>query len=401
MKALAITSKGIEDITALEIKELISSKAEVKDSCVIFNIKKLEELCLLCYKAQSVEKILFLLDNFEFKDFNKEIKKAIAKIDFSKWLDKTTTFRVTCKKIDNENLHSEETAASVGALIIDNIKKNKKYNQQVELDNPEITFLIFINNNQVYFGIDFSGRDLHKREYKLFAHPASLRSTIAYSLLRIADLKEKQIMLDPFCHSGEIPIEAALFTTNFPVNYYSKDKFAFTKFKPLKKFNFKKFFEDIDKKITKPKSQKSKNSKGLGNSKNFQSKPLVNCFDNKTTNLNAAKKNAKIAGIHKVLNFSRMETEFLEIKLDEQSADKIITHPPDPTRTANPKDIEKLYDEFFYQSEFILKKQGKILTITKKTELLKGAAKKHKFKLEQEREVWSGKQKYEVVVFSK
>ena len=401
MKALAITSKGIEDITALEIKELISSKAEVKDSCVIFNIKKLEELCLLCYKAQSVEKILFLLDNFEFKDFNKEIKKAIAKIDFSKWLDKTTTFRVTCKKIDNENLHSEETAASVGALIIDNIKKNKKYNQKVELDNPDITFLIFINNNQVYFGIDFSGRDLHKREYKLFSHPASLRSTIAYSLLRIADLKEKQIMLDPFCHSGEIPIEAALFTTNFPVNYYSKDKFAFTKFKPLKKFNYKKFFEDIDKKITKPKSQKSKSSEGLGNSKNFQSKPLVNCFDNKTTNLNAAKKNAKIAGIHKVLNFSRMETEFLEIKLDEQSADKIITHPPDPTRTANPKDIEKLYDEFFYQSEFILKKQGKILTITKKTELLKGAAKKHKFKLEQEREVWSGKQKYEVVVFSK
>jgi len=419
MKALAITSKGIEDITALEIKELINSKAEVKDNCVIFNIKKLEELSLLCYKAQSVEKILFLLDNFNFKDFNKEIKKVIAKIDFSKWLDKTTTFRVTCKllkseiskglgmsekqsfsehtpkskisddsknfqsKIDNENLHSEETAANVGALIIKNIKKNKKYNQKVELDNPDITFLIFINKNSAYFGIDFSGRDLHKREYKLFAHPASLRSTIAYSLLRIADLKEKQIMLDPFCHSGEIPIEAALFTTNFPVNYYSKEKFAFTKFKPLNKFNFTKFFKDIDKKITKPK------------------KALVNCFDNKTTNLNAAKKNAKIAGIHKVLNFSRMETEFLEIKLDKQSADKIITHPPDPTRTANPKDIEKLYDEFFYQSEFILKKKGKILTITKQTELLKEAAKKHKFKPEQEREVWSGKQKFEVVVFSK
>jgi 23S rRNA G2445 N2-methylase RlmL len=401
MKALAITSRGIEDITALEIKELTNTKAEVKDSCVIFNIKKLEDLCLLCYKAQSVEKILFLLDNFNFKDFNKEIKKAIAKIDFSKWLDKTTTFRVTCKllkseiskglgnsknfqsKLDNEDLHSEETAASVGALIIKNIKKNKKYNQKVELDNPDITFLIFINKNQAYFGIDFSGRDLHKREYKLFAHPAALRSTIAYSLLRIADLKEKQIMLDPFCHSGEIPIEAALFTTNFPVNYYSKEKFAFTKFKPLKKFNFTKFFKDIDKKITKPK------------------KPLVNCFDNKTTNLNAAKKNAKIAGIHKALNFSRMETEFLEIKLDKQSADKIITHPPDPTRTANPKDIEKLYDEFFYQSEFILKKKGKILTITKQTELLKEAAKKHKFKPEQEREVWSGKQKFEVVVFSK
>jgi hypothetical protein len=33
--------------------------------------------------------------------------------------------------------------------------------------------------------------------------------------------------------------------------------------------------------------------------------------------------------------------------------------------------------------------------------LLKEAAEKYKFKPEQEREVWSGKQKFEVVVFSK
>jgi len=379
MKGLAIISKGIEDIAALEIKELINSKAEIKDSCVIFNIKKLEDLCLLCYKAQSVDKILFLLDHFNLKD----IDERISQIKFDEWLDKKTTFRVTCKKIKNETLSSEEIAGNIGALIIENIKKNKKYKQKVELDNPDITFLIYINNQTAYFGIDFSGRDLHKREYKLFAHPASLRSTIAYSLIRIADLKNKEILLDPFCHSGEIPIEAALLTTNFPLNFYSKEKFAFLKFKPFKKFNFNKFFKDIDKKIIKTK------------------KPLINCFDQKITNLNAAKKNAKIAGINKALNFSRMDIEWLDTKLDKESINKIVTHPPDLSRTTNPKDIEKLYDQFFYQAKFILKKKGKIVLISKSTDLLKKTAEKYKFKAEKEMEVWSGKQEFKVIVFSK
>ena len=379
MKGLAITSKGIEDISALEIKELINSESEIQDSCVIFNIKKLEDLCLLCYKSQSIEKILFLLDYFDIKELNNKI----SGLDFSNWLDKETTFKVSCKKINNEDFSSEEITGNTGALIIENIKKNKKYRQRVDLDNPNITFLLFINKNTAYFGIDFSGTDLHKREYKLFAHPNSLRSTIAYSLLRIAGLKDKEILLDPFCHSGEIPIEAAFFTINFPVNYFSKEKFAFLKFKQFKKFNFDKLFKNIDKKILKPK------------------KPLINCLDPKLMNLTAAKKNAKIAGINKAISFSRMDTEWLDTKLKKETIDKIVTHLPDLTKNSNPKEIEKMYNEFFYQAEFILKKKGKVVTISRNTDLLKKSAEKYKFKLEKEREVWSGKQVLNVLVFVK
>jgi len=382
MKGLVITSKGIEDIAALEVKELIKAKASVKDSCVVFDVKKLEELCLLCYKGQSVEKVLFLFDSFEFKgDILSEMKKVVSKLELSDWLDKKTTFRVSCKKINNEDLFSEEIARDVGALIIDNIKKDKKYKQKVELDNPDITFFVFVNGSKAYFGIDFSGRDLYKREYKLFAHPAALRSTIAYSLLRVGGFKGKEVLLDPFCHSGEIPIEAALFATNFPVNYYSKEKFSFLKFKPFKKFDFEKFFKAIDKKITK--------------------KASIHCFDSKVTNLNAAKKNAKIAGVNKVLSFSRMEMERLDLKLDKGKVDKIVTHPPELTRIADPKSIEKIYNEFFYQVEYVLKKNGKVVVVSRDDSLLKDVASKNKFKVKSEREVYSGKQGLKVVAFER
>ena len=382
MKGLVVTSKGIEDIAALEVQDLIKAKTSVEDSCVLFDFKKLEELCLLCYKGQSVEKVLFLLDSFEFKDdIMVKLTKVIAKVKFSDWLDKTTTFRVSCKKRNNEELFSEELAGDVGALIIKQIKKDKKYKQPVELDNPDITFFVFVNGLKAYFGIDFSGRDLYKREYKLFAHPAALRSTIAYSLLRIGGFSGKEVLLDPFCHSGEIPIEAALFATKFPVNYYSKEKFSFLKFKPFKKFDFEKFFKGIDKNITK--------------------KADIHCFDESVTNLNAAKKNAKIAGVNKVLSFSRMDMEGLDIKMDKGKVDLIITHPPELTRMTNPKTLEKEYDKFFYQAEFILRKKGQVVVVTKSEEMLKVAALKYGFKAVNSREVWSGQLGLFVLVFGR
>src|SRR3989338_2380603 len=113
MKGLAICSRGIEDITALEIKELINSKSEIKDSCVIFDVKKLEELALLCYKAQSVDKILYLFDSFKFKDIE-EIKEKIGKIDIKSWLGKKT-FRVSCWIINN-NISSTELNETAGEV---------------------------------------------------------------------------------------------------------------------------------------------------------------------------------------------------------------------------------------------------------------------------------------------
>jgi 23S rRNA G2445 N2-methylase RlmL len=385
MKGLAITSQGMEDIVSLEIKGLIGQEGESKESCVIFDIKKPQELCLLCYKAQSVEKILYLLDYFDFKDkegLYKNLKKVMGKIKFDQWLDKTSNFRVTCKK-NNDFLSSEEIASHIGALIIEEIKRKKKYRQKVELDNPDITFLIFINKNTAYFGIDFSGRDLHKREYKLFAHKDSLRATVAYALVRIADLKPKETLLDPFCHSGEIAIEGALFITNFPVNYFSKEKFSFLKFKPLKKANLNKLFQDADKKIVQTK------------------KPKILCLSSAMMDINASKKNAKIAGINKALSFSRMDTEWLDTKLDKESIDKIVTHPPELSRTTNQKDIEKIYNEFFHQAEFILKKKGLIVIVSRNSQLLKTEAEKYKFKIEEEMQVFSGKQPYTISIFSK
>jgi len=183
-------------------------------------------------------------------------------------------------------------------------------------------------------------------------------------------------LLDPFSASGTIPIEAALFASNFPVNFFNKEKFIFLKFDKFKDSDFNKLFKKLDEGIS-------------------PSKLKIYDLDSSMKYLNYAKKNSKIAGIDKRINFSRMDIEWLDTKFDKGKVDKIVTKIP----LLQKKETD-IYNEFFYQAEFILNDKGKIILIGNK-ELMKKYSAKYKFRISNEQSVFSGKRQYELFVLSK
>lgn len=365
MKALAISLEGIEEVTLLEIKELIKAKIMGKEpSAVVFEPKELIDLCGLCYKAQSVSRILYLFDYFDFENKDElllKIKKIVEKTELEQWLGKENTFKCECDRHGNHDFSSQEIEEETGELIINKIKKDKNHAQKVNLENPDVLFYVYVYENKAYFGIDFSGFDLSKREYKLFGHSYSLKGTLAYALLRLSDYNKKEIISDPFSSSGEILIEAALFSAGFSANYYKKDKFIFRNLKIFKKMNFDSFFKKIDKKI------------------NLSKKITLFGFDSNLHGVKNSQKNAKIAGINKQIKFSKVSLEWLDTKFKKNSVDKIITRLPQYSKYINKKDIEKIYQELFYQADYILKQNALITIITKNTEMVVDKASKHKF----------------------
>ncbi|MFC1800819.1 Rossmann-like fold-containing protein, partial [Nanoarchaeota archaeon] len=124
----------------------------------------------------------------------------------------------------------------------------------------------------------------------------------------------------------------------------------------------------------------------------------VLAYDSQMRNVESAKKNAKIAGVNKLITFSKMDAEWLDTKLDKKSVDKIVTNLPRIGKESI-KFISKLYKEFFYQAEFILKDDGLIVCITNNTEVLKKYADEYKFKVKSENEILSGQLK--IVVLGK
>lgn len=367
MKALAITHKGCEDICQKEIEELSGSECKAEDSAVLFEVAKKETLFEICYRAQSVSKIMILLGIFNFKKID-DLKK-IEEVDIKEFVNKKTKMVVRCRREGEHGFNSNDIEKNVGEYIINNAKKNNKFEPKVDLENPDVIFFVYVNGKKAYFGVDLCGFELDKREYKIFNYAPSIKGTMAYCLLRFAGVEKDSVILDPFCHNGTIAIEAALFFNDFPVNYYRKEKFNF-------KFDFKK----VDNRI--------------------KDKKNIFALDASFNSVNSTKKNAKVAGVNKNINFSRTDVEWLDLKKGEKSIDAIVTMPPEVSRTKSEKEVEKLYKELFYQAEYILKKDGVVaVVVINPGPIIKCAG--DKFKVKNKKEVWSGKQKYWFVVIEK
>ncbi len=386
MKAIAITNKGIEDIASKEITGFIKTKPKTEERVVVFSAKDFKDLCTVCYKAQCVSRVLFLFNSFkveqELEKTQYNIKKAIEKNDLSVWLSKDNTFKVLCKRVGEHSFSGQDITSVVGELIIDKVKQKKGYEQKTDMKNPDVVVYVFINNEKGYFGVDFAGFDLSKRDYKIFSYAPSIKATVAYALLRLAGFNAGKTLLDPFSGEGVVAIEAALLATNKPVNYYRKDKLQFLKYKNLK-IDFDKLFQLLDKETSK------------------SAKTKIYCFNSQMRFLSGAKKNSKIAGVNKNITFGRVDVEWLDARLSEKVVDVIVSSAPRASKNIKNDFVKKLYNELFYQAKYVLKKEGRIVLLSNETGLMKDAALKNDFKVVEERSVWQGKQELKVCVFRK
>jgi putative N6-adenine-specific DNA methylase len=361
MKGICVGYRGAEPIMQKEVFELINAKAKAEDSVVVFDAED-KDLCKLCYLGQSFTRVLQLLDCFKIKKLS-DVKR---KIDFSFLKEKK--FRIVCERIGEHDFNSTDISRELGEHVFESVKC------KVDYKNPEIILYVYIINENCHIGIDYAGFDLSKREYKVYLHPAALRGTIGYIMLRTADYEPNYILLDPFCGSGVIPIEAAYFSSKFPINFFRKDKFQFMKMEIVDP----KFFEKLDEK--------------------HKIKGKILAFDKELRHINSAKQNAKIGGVEKFINFSRVDVEWLDTKFEKGEVDVIVTDLPFPTKW-NLKKIIKIYDEFFYQCEFVLKDKGQIVA-TVNPELI-AAAQKKGFKLANEITIQKKSSHTKIGVFKK
>ncbi len=381
--AVAITSRGIEDATQDELRESGASRIQARKRAVIFEVKNSKELATVAYTSQTAERILFHLAHFTFENLEQDLKEHIGKIaNIQEFLKEAKTFRASCQRRGEHAFTSQKMEEMLGDLISDFIKERHGITLSVNLSNPDIIFYLSITENEAVLGIDLTGFDASKRDYKIFITPTSMKGTIASALLRYAGYGKKHVLLDPFVNDGAIVIEAALHASAKPAHFYQKAKFALLRLQPFGEMEILKEFEAIDAKIRKEKI------------------PITG-FDAAFQNVDYARKNAKIAGVEKRIYLSRVESEWLDIKFGEKSVDRIVTKVPEQSRKIIHKDIGKLHNEFFYQAEYILRDQGKIAMLCRDISSLERHYKKYGFIIEKQKDIYTGEQKMVMAVLVK
>ena len=130
-------------------------------------------------------------------------------------MDKQTTtgkvlprFRVTCTRTHSvpsqkHPFTSMQAAAKFGGGI------NDLFGWIVNLENFDLEVLLNIVDSRVVVGISLTKESLFRRNIVNFG-PTTLRSTLAYCLALAADIKKGDVVCDPLCGSGAIPIECAV-----------------------------------------------------------------------------------------------------------------------------------------------------------------------------------------------
>ncbi len=189
MKFVAICASGLEEITQLEIKEIlkVSSKVLIPGR-VMFEVEDLKDFLK---KVQSVIKVY-------------ELKQRCDKVEDVKVFEVEPPFRVVCSRKGENNFSSQDVERKVGEKFFENGVK-------VDLKDPKTVVFVDIVDKEMFVGVDLTPRLLSKREYRIKTHNQSLNSCIAYALVRLSGYDGDKILLDPFAKDGVVAIEALTF----------------------------------------------------------------------------------------------------------------------------------------------------------------------------------------------
>jgi 23S rRNA G2445 N2-methylase RlmL len=95
-------------------------------------------------------------------------------------------------------------------------------------ENAAVEIWLTIHGATAYCGMRLSDRIMRHRTYKMEHIAASLRPTLAAALVRLADIKPNQVILDPMCGAGTILAEVldAARARDLPVQVWGGDRDA-------------------------------------------------------------------------------------------------------------------------------------------------------------------------------
>ncbi|XP_071572278.1 tRNA (guanine(6)-N(2))-methyltransferase THUMP3 [Temnothorax nylanderi] len=112
-------------------------------------------------------------------------------------------YRVTCERNGKHAVESKDVATVIGEVLQD------KFHWIVDLSMYHLEVVCKLINDQLTTHFRVTHKSMHNRNIINFG-PTTLRSTICYNLLKLANPKPGDIIVDPMCGGGSIPIEATL-----------------------------------------------------------------------------------------------------------------------------------------------------------------------------------------------
>ncbi len=199
---------GMEAVLKREIYDLGYDTVRVEDGRVTFS-GDAEAVCRANINLRTTERVLLKAGEFHAETFD-ELFEAVRAIPWEHYLPEDARFWVAKASSVKSRLFSPSDIQSiVKKAIVERLKEHYgvSWFQETGAAYP---LRVFLNKDEVTVGLDTSGDSLHKRGYRILSSRAPITETLAAAIILLTPWKADRILIDPFCGSGTIPIEAAM-----------------------------------------------------------------------------------------------------------------------------------------------------------------------------------------------
>jgi putative N6-adenine-specific DNA methylase len=207
--AVAFCAVGVEKVLAQELRRLNLSIEESGFGRVRFRAG-LGGLYRALIALRTADRVLLEAAFFSAANFD-DLFEGVRAVPWEGYIPRGMGLTVTKVRSGRSVLKAETSIqAVVHKAAADRLCKAQGI-QRLPDDGKTANLRVFIDKDQVSLLLDLSGEPLFKRGYRLEGGAAPLRETTAAALLQLALWRRKFPLYDPFCGSGTILAEAALY----------------------------------------------------------------------------------------------------------------------------------------------------------------------------------------------
>lgn len=205
------SASGIEAVTKRELISLGYAPGGAEAGRILFDGDWTDVLRANMF-LRTAGRVRVLLGEFDAEDFD-TLFESVRSINWQDILPKDAKIIVTAKSVKSTLFALSSIQSISKKAIVTSLCSHYGISKLPE-DGAEYSVEVSINVNHVRVTLDTSGAGLHKRGYRTWLGEAPIRETLASAIIQLSVWNPDRPLIDPFCGSGTIPIEASLIGLN-------------------------------------------------------------------------------------------------------------------------------------------------------------------------------------------
>lgn len=268
---------------------------------------------------RSANRVRIELSKFKAQTFD-ELFDGIFAMRWQDVMTKDAKIVVDAKSVKSKLFALSAVQSIVKKAIIS--KLSTVYNCSFNESGAAYCIEAAIVDDVVTVTLDTSGEGLHKRGYRTYLGDAPIRETLAAAMIQLSVWNPDRPLIDPFCGSGTIPVEASLIGLDIAPGM--NRNFACEQFANAPK---------VREKVQEEALQRIKRDRQLH----------ISGFDINKDAIKLAFKHAERAGVKDNIHFQVQDMRDLSSKY---AHGVIITNPPYGERLMKEDELKALYRDF-------------------------------------------------------